>query len=242
MDGLQQLGQFFSSGAGTGLKDLATIGSAGAGLFGNISAERQRSQELNNLKQQQAQAEQTPAQLAAQVSSATAPLNSALVSSVGNQVSGTLAEQGLSQAPGIQAQALAQGLAPFEQQNQATALQLVMKRLGLPVEYAQTLLAGNPGQVNLAPLLALLGKAGGSTGGLDMATLQKLLNLNNNNQGGAVPYKDFSNSTGWATNIPSASPATPPPDPGLPDWLTNLPTPPPINPVDTTPFPAYGGQ
>jgi hypothetical protein len=234
MEALGQLGQFFSSGSGAGLKDLATIGSAGAGLFGNIAAERQRSQELTNLKQQQAAAEVTPAQLSSEVTSATQPLDRALVSSVGNQVSGTLAEQGLSQAPGIQAQALAAGLAPFEQQNQATALQLVMKRLGIPVEYAQTLLAGNPGQVDLSKLLALLGQKS-SGGGLDIAALQKLLNQNNPNSAPATPAQ-----LPWIANLPPVTQATAP-NLGLPDWLTNLPTPPPISPVDTGPFPAYGG-
>jgi hypothetical protein len=214
MEGLANLGSFFSGPGGQGLKSLLTLGSAGAGLFGNIAAERQRSQELNNLKAQQAAAEVSPTQLASQVSAATQPLDRALVSTVGNQVSGTLAEQGLSQAPGIQAQALAQGLAPFEQQNQATALQLVLKRLGLPVEYAQTLLAGNPGSVNLAPLLSLLGKQGGSTGGLDIAQLQKLLNPP------ATPA-----STDWSANLPGVTSATSP-DLGsdMPDWLLNAPS------------------
>jgi hypothetical protein len=213
MEQIASIGKFFSSPAGSGVKDIATLGSAGAGLYGNISAERQRAQELNNLKAQQANAERTPQQLAADVASAERPLDKALVQSVGNQVSGTLAEQGLSQAPGIQAQALAQGLAPFQQQNQQAALQLVLKRLGLPVEYAQTLLAGNPAPADLSKLLALLGRPSGGTsaGGLDMAQLQKLLNQNSG--GEATPA-----TADWSRSYSASAPATPP-DPGLPDWL-----------------------
>jgi len=204
-DALQSLGQFFSGPGGTGLKDIATIGAAGSGLFGNIASERARSQELNTLKAQQAFAEQSPSALAAQVAGAEQPLNKALTEQVGNQVSGTLAEQGLSQAPGIQATALAQALAPFQQQNQAAALQLLMQRLGLPPEYAKTMLAGNPGNVDLSKLLSLLGgpKPPGTS-------------PNPN-----APYPAANAS--WVANLPGNQAATPPPDPGLPSWLTSAP-------------------
>src|ERR1700687_2418714 len=49
-----------------------------------------------------------------------------------------------------------QALAPFEQQNQNTALQLVMERLGLPIQYANAYLQGLPKSSNMSPLLALL--------------------------------------------------------------------------------------
>jgi hypothetical protein len=134
-----------------------SAGLAGAGLIGNLITQKQRSDELSYIQNQQ-KALQDPTKLAAQVAAATQPLDRALTESVGNVVSGNLAEQGLSQAPGIQAQALAQGLAPFQQQNQQTALQLVLERLGLPVQLAYTYLQGLPQQVGLAPLLALFGK------------------------------------------------------------------------------------
>src|ERR1700741_2348097 len=76
-----------------------------------------------------------------EVRAATQPLSLGLVQDVTSQVSGTLAERGLSQAPGIQATELATALAPYQQQNQQTALQLVLTRLGLPLEYAKTILA-----------------------------------------------------------------------------------------------------
>lgn len=130
-------------------------GMAGAGLIGNILNEKARSDELGYLKNQQKQL-QDPTALAKQVVAATQPLSQGLIQGVENTVSGSLAEQGLSQAPGIQAATLSQALAPFYQQNQNTALQLVMRRLGLPMEYAQTYLAGLPQNSNLSPLLALL--------------------------------------------------------------------------------------
>lgn len=206
MEALQAISKFFSGPSGSALTKIAEIGATGAGLFGNLSAERQRSQELDYLKKQQ-NALGDPRKIAADVAGATQPLNRALVQSIENQVSGTLAEQGLSQAPGIQATAVAQALAPFEQQNQQTALQIVMKRLGLPIEYGQTLLAGNPGQTNLAPLLALLQKGGGFPSA-------------------SQPPASFSAPTAdWTASFPGITPATPPDTSGwqLPDWLTSTP-------------------
>jgi hypothetical protein len=140
-------------------------GMAGAGLIGNLLTAKKRSDELNYLKQQQA-ALQDPTKLAAQVRAATQPLNLGLTEAVGNQVSASLAEQGLSQAPGIQATVLGQALAPFQQQNQETALRLVMERLGLPLQYAQAYLQGLPQPTNLAPLMWLLQQPkGGAMGG-----------------------------------------------------------------------------
>jgi hypothetical protein len=195
-DALQSIGQFFSSPGGKGLESLASIGATGAGLAGNLATEHARNQELNYLKQQQAQL-QDPTKLASEVAAATQPLNRSLVQSVGNQVSGTLAEQGLAEAPGIQATVLSQALAPYEQQNQQTALQLVLQRLGLPLSYAQTLLQGLPPNVNLAPLMALLNRPGVPTG--TNANPTALLNLLR------------------SANMPGQTPT----ESTLPDWLTS---------------------
>jgi hypothetical protein len=176
MDAFSNIGKFFGSDAGQGLLKAGEVGATGAGLIGNILNERQRSGELDYLKKQQA-ALADPTKLAQEVAAATQPLNRGLVQSVGNTVSADLAEKGLAEAPGIQATVLSQSLAPFEQANQNTALQLVMQRLGLPISYAQTLLAGLPPNVNLAPLLALLNKGGtpsGNNGGMDLSALTKL--------------------------------------------------------------------
>ena len=205
MDALQSLGTFFASPGGKGLESLAQIGATGAGLYGNLSAEHQQQQEANYLKQQQALLAD-PTKLAQEVAGATQPLNRALVSDVSNNVSGTLAEQGLSQAPGIQASVLAQALAPAEQQNQNTALQIVMQRLGLPIQYAQALLQNGPKGNNLAPLLALLSKggvggSGGVTSGPNPAALMQLF------QSAQMPNQQTSQAQlpSWLTPPPDSS-------------------------------------
>lgn len=164
MEALGSIGSFFGSPAGQGIGKLASLGTTGLGLYSNISAENQRGDELNYLKNSQnALTNLTPAQLSAKVSQAQQPLNSALVQGISNQVSGNLASQGLSEAPGIQASTLAQALAPYQQQNQQAALQLVMQQLGLPIEYAQALLRNSPGQSNLSPILSTLFKGNAGT-------------------------------------------------------------------------------
>ena len=152
---LGNIGAFFSSGTGRGILDLAKIASAGSGLVGNIMNERMRSQELNKLRSAEATLAD-PTKLSAEVRAATQPLSEGLVQNVSEAVSGNLAERGLSQAPGIQAAELATAVAPYQQQNQQTALQLVLTRLGLPLDYARTILGNLPQNTNLAPLLALL--------------------------------------------------------------------------------------
>lgn len=169
-----------SGSAGSGILDLAGLGTAGSGLIGNILNERQRSDQINQLKSLE-----NPNTLAKDVVSATQPLNSGLVQSVGSQVNANLASQGLSQAPGIQATELSQALAPFEQQNQQTALQLVLQRLGIP----ESIIASLPGNTNIAPILAMLLRqnnsggsgmfGGGGSGGIDPSTLMNLVWGNN---------------------------------------------------------------
>src|SRR5882672_2602073 len=145
METLAQLGTFLKGSGGQSLLKAGEVGMTGAGLVGNILNERSRSSELDKLKKAEATLAD-PTKLSSEVRAATQPLNAGLV-----------------QAPGIQATELATALAPFQQQNQNTALQLVLTRLGLPLEYAKTILAGMPQNTNLAPLLALLNK-GGPTG------------------------------------------------------------------------------
>jgi hypothetical protein len=147
------IGSFFSGPTGKGISTLAELGATGAGLAGNLSADRQRS-EAAALAQKNANL--TPQQLAQMVSGAQQPLNAALVQAVTGNVNANLAEQGLSQAPGLIATAESQALAPFQQNNQQAALQLVLQKLGLPAEFARTI----PPNSNLAPLLAMLFKGG----------------------------------------------------------------------------------
>jgi hypothetical protein len=160
-EAISNIGNFFSNPAFQNLLKVGELGATGAGLVGNILNERSRSQELNKLKSAEATLAD-PAKLSSEVRAATQPLDQGLVSGVENAVSGSLAERGLSQAPGIQAATISGALAPYQQQNQNTALQLVLTRLGLPLQYAQTILQNLPKNTNLAPLLALLGRTGGT--------------------------------------------------------------------------------
>jgi hypothetical protein len=143
MDGLSQAFSSFFSNPGD-VKLLQT-GVAGAGEAGNLIEEKKRldyqNLVMNLLK--------NPQQLAAMAAKITQPLNAGLVQATNNQVQGNLASRGLAQSPGIFAASEAQALAPFEQQNQQTALSAVLQSLGLPASSF-----GQP--ANLAPLFSSL--------------------------------------------------------------------------------------
>ncbi len=155
---LGNIAGWFGSPAGKGLGEIAGLGATGAGLIGNLAADRQRAAAA---KAAQANMNLTPGQLGAMVTGAEQPLNAALVQAVTNTTNANLAEQGLSEAPGLIATAESQALAPFQQANQQTALNLVLQKLGLPAEFARTI----PPNANLSPLLALLMRGAGNQGG-----------------------------------------------------------------------------
>jgi hypothetical protein len=67
------------------------------------------------------------------------PLSAGLTKGTENIVNASLAEQGLSQAPGIQTQVLSQALAPYQQQEQQFAITEAFKALGLPAEALQSI-------------------------------------------------------------------------------------------------------
>jgi hypothetical protein len=170
---LTSMSNFLGSGVGKGLLTATELGTTGAGLVGNIMNEKARSAQYNEI----ANAEKTlgdPTALAKQVVAATQPLNSGLVQSVENNVSGNLASEGLSQAPGIQAASLAQALAPFQQQNQQTAMQLVLERLGLPIQYGTAGASVLPPNVDLSKLLAMLSQ---NNSGSDVSNPTDLMSL-----------------------------------------------------------------
>src|SRR5579871_3422576 len=96
-DALTSIGNFFSSPAGKALSEIAGLGATGAGLVGNLAADRQRAEAA---KLAEANAKLTPQQLGNMVTGATAPLNAGLVQAVTQNVNANLAEQGLSEAPG----------------------------------------------------------------------------------------------------------------------------------------------
>lgn len=160
MDAIANLGGLFGGGGGgttpTWMKIL--LGAlTGTGEIGNILAGRERAKEADVLKQAQRRfANLTPEQLSSLVLRAERPLEAGLTQNVGNVVQASLAERGLSQAPGIFGATLSQALAPYELEQRRQALELVFKQLGLPIEYANAILQSLPKETNMAPLLALL--------------------------------------------------------------------------------------
>jgi hypothetical protein len=140
--------------------------SAGGGLIGNIINSVQRGNEVGKLQSaEKAATSLTPAQLASKVTQAEQPLGTDLLQNVGNLVQADLGTRGLSQAPGIFAAEESQALAPYKLQEQQQALQLIMKQLGLPIEFATAILQGMGGPSNISPLLQLLMQKGDTTGG-----------------------------------------------------------------------------
>lgn len=109
-------------------------GSGIMGTIGNIQANRTRN---SVLKQQMDYTRMlqnmTPAEMIKQITALERPLSQSLISNVGNTVQGQLGERGLSQAPGIYASSLAQGLAPYQLQEQQMAQDAFFKKLGLPI-------------------------------------------------------------------------------------------------------------
>ena len=196
MQGLTDIGNFFSSGAGQGIVKGAELGATGAGLIGDIASQRAQSQQQSYLTNaEKTLAGLTPSQITQEAAGASLPLTSALTQEVGNNVDASLAEQGLSEAPGIQSTVLAQALAPYVQQNQEQALQVVMQKLGLPLQYASTVASLIPQGSSLTPLLALLSR--GQTPSTSQATQFSggpldLMNLIFGSGGASNPAPDFS--------------------------------------------------
>lgn len=113
---------------------IMQLGTAGAGTVGNILGNRTRNdvlkQQMDYTKMLQ---NMTPAQMMAQITTLEKPLSQNLINNVGNTVQGQLGERGLAQAPGIYASSLAQGLAPYQLQEQQMAQDAFFKKLGLPI-------------------------------------------------------------------------------------------------------------
>lgn len=146
MDAITNLGNFFSGPAGK----LLQAGTTATGEAGNILGMIQRGQQFDKLKSFE---NLSPQQLAAKVAAGTQPLNNGLVQSVTNSVQGADAERGLATSPGIFNADLAQSLAPYQQQNQSTALQLLMKQMGLPTEASSILTPASDLSASMAQLM-----------------------------------------------------------------------------------------
>jgi hypothetical protein len=140
MDAISSIGSTIS-GMGGGSnplwQNLLKLGSAGAGGIGNILASVKRNQVLNqslNNQQNLINLANNPSALAGNINKLVRPLSAGLTSSVGNAVQGYLGERGLSEAPGIASETLAQGLAPYQQQEQQMAINAYLTSLGLPAQ------------------------------------------------------------------------------------------------------------
>jgi len=142
-----------------GIAPYAGLGTAGAGLIGNIQANNARNSVLSaEVNRMNAYNNLTPGQVASQITQLEQPLSSNLINSVGNVVQGNLAQRGLSQAPGIQAEALAQGLAPYQLQEQQMAQQALFQKLGLPIQAQPSPFGPYPQTTNMNQLFQALSR------------------------------------------------------------------------------------
>jgi hypothetical protein len=140
-----------------GIAPALGIGTAGAGIAGNLMNAITRGQQVSQLQSAEKKlANLTPEQLSGMVAKGTAPLNQNLLQNVGNLVQADVAGRGLAESPGVFAATESQALAPYQQQNQSTALQLVMKKLGLPIEYADAIINAVGPNANVGSILQTL--------------------------------------------------------------------------------------
>lgn len=118
------IGNWLSSTQG---QDITKLGTAGGGFLQNWLASRQANQ-----KQQFVQDLITnPAKFNALVAQTEQPLNQGLVQDITRQTDAYGAERGFGSSPAIMKDILAQALAPAEMQNQQTAINSLLQRLGI---------------------------------------------------------------------------------------------------------------
>jgi len=147
-------------GLGTGLNALSPITS----LFGMINQFNQAQKE-KGIVDRSIYYSKHPEAISNMVTAATKPLDAGLTKGVENIVNASLGQQGLSQAPGIQSQVLAQALAPYQQNNQRLALEEVLNAIGMPRQALAALQSSmRPDQLSLM-LKQILPQGGGAWGG-----------------------------------------------------------------------------
>jgi len=149
------------------IANIATIGTTGAGLFGNIMNAITRGRAIGKLEGYE---KLTPEQLAAKVRGAAQPLDRALVENITNQVQADVAGRGLAQAPGIFAAEESQALAPAEQASLDRALQLVMRQLNLPSDVLAATSGGGSDPTTALMMLMLRNQLGGGGGNVVPST------------------------------------------------------------------------
>lgn len=207
---MDQLGQLFQSTTGDGgwLSKFLTspglkLGMAGSGSIGNILANRSRNQVLSKeMAQMDALNKLTPAQITAGISSLQQPLSGNLINNVTNMTQGKLAERGLSQAPGIFGTEIAQGLAPYQLQEQQLAQDAYFKKLGLPISARPSPFGPFPQTTNTSQLWQSLMSQ-------FMGTADKL-----NNMPSQISESNLINQL-WPSNFSG--------QPGLESWLPFIP-------------------
>lgn len=161
---LGNIGGFFKSAA-----PAIEGATAGAGLLGNIMNSITRGKQVGKLEDAEKKfASMKPEELAGLVSRAEKPLDQDLLQSVGNLVQADVAGRGLAESPGVFAATESQALAPYKIEQQKMALELVMKQLGLPIEYAKAVIDAVGPNADISKVLAMLmnQNQGSSSGGL----------------------------------------------------------------------------
>jgi hypothetical protein len=165
MDGLSKIATIFTGGGSSGTntplwQKILLGGMFGAGELGNLLSEHKASA----LQDKQAKyldyvtnLIQHPELISKMATAEAAPLSQALQQSIGNTVQASMAERGLSQAPGIFAASQAQALAPYQQQNYNTALNAVLSQLGIPISASSAVQTQKP--QDLSNLLSLFLKS-----------------------------------------------------------------------------------
>jgi len=140
-------------------------GSGILGTIGNIQGNEERNKVLSSeMGQMNTLQNMTPTQYASGIQKFQQPLSQGLQSSVGNMVQGSLAERGLAQAPGIYAQTLSQGLAPYQLQEQQIAQNAFFQSLGLPIQARPSPFGPFPQQTNTSSIWESLMSPGGAMG------------------------------------------------------------------------------
>jgi hypothetical protein len=146
MDAFSSMLQSFGGSGGTGA-GLGSLLNLGGSLFGLINQMSLASKEKSAMDQS-IYYSKNPGAINALVNQYEQPLSKGLTSGVSNVVNAQLAEQGLSQAPGIQSEVLAQALAPYQQNEQQMAITEAFKALGLPLQALQAIQSTmRPGQL-----------------------------------------------------------------------------------------------
>lgn len=131
---------------------LLSLGMGGIGEIGNLTTGKKQAQaeaalqgaqsnELNWMQQYQQYLQNlSPGQINTMLSQLTQPLSANLQTAVTAPVSASLAEQGLGQSPGQMASGMALALAPYQQQEQNMAAQLLGMKLSAPLAPGQSVL------------------------------------------------------------------------------------------------------